>query len=50
MPVNNSYFFYLSSAIKLSIEVEEYDYRRLEKGDEVNIEYTTFSQMYLGYF
>jgi hypothetical protein len=50
MPVNNSYFFYLSSAIKLSIEVDELDYRRLEKGDEVSIEYTTFSQMYLGYF
>lgn len=50
MPANNSYFFYLSSAVKLSIEVEEQDYRRLEKGDEVSIEYTTFSKMYLGYF
>jgi hypothetical protein len=50
MPVNNSYFFYLSSAIKLSIEVDEYDYRRLDKGDEVSIEYTTFSKLYLGYF
>lgn len=50
MPANNSYFFYLSSAVKLSIEVEEQDYRRLEKGDEVSIEYTTFSKIYLGYF
>jgi hypothetical protein len=50
MPLNNSYFFYLSSAVKLSIEVEEYDYRRLDRGDEVSIEYTTFSKMYLGYF
>ncbi len=49
MSANNTYFFYLSSSVKLSIEVEEFDYRRLEKGDEVNIEYTTFSKMYLGY-
>ena len=38
MPVGNCYFFYLSSAIKLSIEVEESDYHRLNKGDEVSIE------------
>lgn len=50
MPVNNAYFFYLSSAVRLSIEVAEYDYRRLNSGDEVNIEYTTYSKMYLGYF
>ncbi|HRO42162.1 MAG TPA: hypothetical protein PL009_04975 [Flavipsychrobacter sp.] len=50
MPSNDSYFFYLTSAVKLSIEVAEYDYRRLDKGDEVSIEYTTFSNMYLGYF
>ena len=50
MPINNEYFFYLSSSVKLSIEVAEPDYRRLGKGDEVNIEYTTFSKLYLGYF
>lgn len=50
MPSNNTYFFYLSSAVKLSIEVDEHDYRRLEMGDEVNIEYTTHSRVYLGYF
>lgn len=50
MPLNHSYFFYLSSAVKLSIEVDEYDYHRLEKGDQLSIEYTTFSKMYLGYF
>ena len=50
MPRSNAYFFYLSSAVKLSIEVQEYDYRRLDTGDEVNIEYTTFSKLYLGYF
>lgn len=50
MPVNHTYFFYLSSAVKLSIEVAEVDYHRLNKGDEVSIEYTTFSKLYLGYF
>lgn len=50
MPLKNSYFFYLSSAVKLSIEVNEYDFRRLENGDELNIEYTTYAKLYLGYF
>lgn len=50
MPLSNTYFFYLSSAVKLSIEVAEYDYRRLNHGDEVSIEYTTYSRLYLGYF
>lgn len=50
MPVNNAYFFYLSSAVRLSIEVSEPDYRRLEVGDELNIEYATYSRMYFGYF
>jgi hypothetical protein len=50
MPLNHTYFFYLSSPNKLSIEVDEYDYRRLDKGDEVSIEYTTVSKLYLGYF
>lgn len=50
MPLNNAFFFYLSSAVKLSIEVNEFDYRRLNKGDEINIEYAGFSRIYLGYF
>jgi hypothetical protein len=50
MPQNNTYYFYLDSPNKLSIEVNEEDYRRLEQGDEVNIEYTTFAKLYLGYF
>lgn len=50
MPANNTYFFFLSSAVKLSIEVDEYDYRRLDNGDELSIEYTSFSKLYLGYF
>jgi len=50
MPQNNSFYFYIDSPNKLSIEVNEFDYHRLESGDEVNIEYTTFSKLYLGYF
>ena len=50
IPSNNSFYLYLTSSIKLSIEVNELDFRRLENGDEVNIEYTTFSKLYLGYF
>lgn len=50
MPSTNTYYFYLSSPVKLSIEVSEEDYRSLDKDDEVNIEYTSYSQQYLGYF
>jgi len=50
MPQNNSYFLYLDSKNKLSIEVGENDYHRLDTGDEVNIEFTTHARLYLGYF
>jgi hypothetical protein len=50
MAQNNSFHFYLTSPTRLSIEVSEKDYHRLDEGDEVNIEYTTYSKMYLGYF
>ncbi len=50
MPQNGGYYFYINSEVKLSIEVSEQDYHRLEEGDEVNIEYTTYSKQYLGYF
>lgn len=50
MPQNNTYYFFLDSPTKLSIEVSDADYHRLNEGDEVNIEYTTVSKMYLGYF
>jgi hypothetical protein len=50
MPSNNTYYFYLASVIKLSIEVSEEDYRNLDKADEINIEYTSYSHLYLGYF
>jgi len=50
MAMNDTFHFYLDSPVKLSIEVSEHDFNRLEQGDEVNIEYTTHAQLYLGYF
>lgn len=50
MPHNNSYHFYIDSPNRLSIEVNAIDFHRLDKGDELSIEYTTYSKMYLGYF
>ena len=50
MPQTSSYFFYLDSPTKLSIEVGDKDYHKMREGDEVNIEYTTYAQIYLGYF
>jgi len=50
MPQNNTYYFYISSPNKLSIEVSKKDFYRLTEGDEVNIEYTTHGKLYLGYF
>ncbi|HXS37554.1 MAG TPA: hypothetical protein VN721_12700 [Flavipsychrobacter sp.] len=50
MPQNNTYYFYLNSPNKLSIEVSQSDFYSLSEGDELTIEYTTFSKLYLGYF
>ncbi len=50
MKVNNTFYFYLNSPVKLSIEVSAEDYSRMEEGDEINIEYTPESKFYLGYY
>jgi hypothetical protein len=50
MPQNNTWYFYLDSPTRLSIEVDEADYNRLREGDELNIEYTTYAKLHLGYF
>jgi hypothetical protein len=47
---NNTYHFYVRSAFRLSIEVSAEDYERYEEGDEINIEYSTFSKVYFGYY
>ena len=44
MPHTNTFYFYLDSPNKLSIEVKEQDYNSKEQGDELNIEYTTYSK------
>jgi len=46
----DAYYFYIDSAIKLSIEVKHEDYLLMDVGDEVCIEYTSHSKEYLGYF
>lgn len=46
----NAYYFYTNSRVKLSIEVSPDYYHNMNEGDEVSIEYTTHSQLYLGYF
>jgi hypothetical protein len=46
----DTYYFFIDSKIKLSIEVSYDDYCNMAIGDEVSIEYTTHSRQYLGYF
>ena len=50
MPQNNTYYFYIQSPARLSIEVTQQDFYRLNEGDEVSIEYALHSKLYLGYF
>jgi len=47
---NNTYHFFLSSRAKLSIEVSPDDFNLYVEGDEINIEYSSFSKNYFGYF
>ncbi len=46
----DSYYLYINSSVKLSIEVSREDFNFINEGDEVNIEYATFSKHYFGYF
>jgi len=50
MPLNNTFHFYINSTFKYSIEVDVVDFRRFEVNDEINIEYSTYSREYFGYF
>lgn len=47
---NHSYHFYIASRTQLSIEVSKADFEKFEEGDEINIEYSTYSKVYFGYF
>lgn len=46
----NSFHFYLNSAVKISIEVSEEDFRKWEEGDMIHIAYSTYARQYFGYF
>ncbi len=50
MPHNRLFYFYLDSPTKLSIEVSEEDYHTMDKGDELNIEYSKYAKFYFGYY
>jgi hypothetical protein len=50
LPAHGTFHFYTDSSVKLNIEVSEQYFHSLKEGDEVSIEYTTHSRMYLGYF
>jgi len=50
MPQNQTYHFFIHSRLKLSIEVDEATFHRLQEGDEINIEYARHSGEYFGYF
>jgi len=50
MHLNDTYHFYTDSEIKFSIEVGGNDFDKLLVGDEINLEYATFSKEYFGYF
>jgi hypothetical protein len=50
MPQNNSYHFYLQTTTRMSIEVSQAEFYRLNEGDEITIEYATHSKFYLGHY
>lgn len=50
MRLNNTYHFYFIRASKLSSEVSAQDFEMYQEGDEINLEYTPFAGVELGYF
>lgn len=50
MKVDNTFYFYLNSPVRLSIEVSAEIYNSLDEGDELNIEYLPQTKFYLGYY
>ena len=47
---NNTYHVYITSVVRLSIEVTVDEYAQLDEGDKINIEYSPFSKIFFGYF
>jgi hypothetical protein len=50
MEINNTYHLYIDCSIRLNIEVNEADFMKVMPGDQINVEYGSFSKEYLGYF
>lgn len=50
MPHNDSYHFIIESQNKHSLEVDKDTYVLYADGDEINLEYTTYSKIDLGYY
>ena len=50
LPHNNTYHFYINSALQISIQVAEEDFNTLAEGDEISIEYSKYAGVYFGYF
>lgn len=50
IPTKNTYYFYTTSKTQISIEVSPEYFTAMKEGDEVSMEYTTHSRLYLGYF
>ncbi len=50
MPQNNTYHIYIDARDKLSIEVSQAHFYDMNIGDEISLEFTTHSRLYLGYF
>jgi hypothetical protein len=50
LPHNNTFHFYINSALQISIQVSEFDFNALSEGDEISIEYSQYAGVYFGYF
>lgn len=48
--INDSFFFFIHSKIRSSIEVSPEDFKYYQVGDEINIEYSLHAKEYFGYF
>jgi hypothetical protein len=47
---NNTHHFFISVGLKYSIEVDQNYFDQYQEGDEVMIEFTRYSKIFLGYY
>jgi len=45
----NTYHVYITSVIRLSVEVTKSEYAKLNEGDKINLEYSSCSKIFFGY-